>query len=89
MRVVDVGAGLSCIVVAPDGHFMVFDAGNYKDHGASAMLALREMIPYGSTIDLMVISHCDADNLAAAPFICEQYQVKEVWRDGFDSGRTS
>lgn len=81
-RVVDVGAGLCCITVTPDNHYFVFDTGNYKDSGATAALAMDELIPRGSTIDLMVLSHCDADHLAAAAYICKHYTVKEVWRDG-------
>src|SRR4051812_41294759 len=57
VRVVDVGAGLCCVLVTPDHHFMIFDAGNYEDHGVTAMQAIEELIPFGSTIDLMVISH--------------------------------
>lgn len=82
MRVVDVGAGLCCVVETSDGHYMIYDAGNYKDHGETAMTAIQQMIPFDSTIDLLVLSHCDADHLAAVPFICENYHVKEVWRDG-------
>ena len=54
IRVVDVGAGLCCIVKTPDDHYLVYDGGNYEDRGASAMTALRELIPFGSNIDLMV-----------------------------------
>lgn len=86
VQVVDVGAGLCCVVVTPDGHYAVIDAGNYADRGATAMAALERLIPYGATIDLLVLSHCDADHIAAVPFIFENYAVREVWRDGFDNG---
>lgn len=86
VRVVDVGAGLCCVSKTSDGHYFIFDAGNYADHGETAMTAIEHLIPFGSTIDLLVLSHCDADHIAAVPFICENYKVKEIWRDGFDSG---
>jgi len=85
VRVVDVGAGLCCVAKTCDSHYMIYDAGNYRDRGKTAMIAIESMIPPGSTIDLMVLSHRDADHIAAVPFICENYTVKEIWRDGFEA----
>ena len=82
VRVVDVGAGLCCVVVTPDQHHMDYDAGNYKDQGSTAIAAIRELVPAGATIDLLVLSHRDADHLAAAPAICDEYKVQRVIRDG-------
>lgn len=84
VRVVDVGPGLCCVVAMPDDHYMIYDAGNYQDHGNSAMAAIRELIPAGSAVDLMVLSHSDSDHLAAVPAICQAYTVKRVLRDGFE-----
>ncbi len=33
VRVVDVGAGLCCVVEMPGDHYMIYDAGNYTDSG--------------------------------------------------------
>jgi competence protein ComEC len=63
---------------------MIYDAGNWKDNGATAMLAIQEIIPEGSTIDLLVISHSDADHLGAVPEICEKYKLTRVIRDGVE-----
>ena len=85
MRVVDVGAGLCCVVKIPgsDGdHFMIYDAGNYDDKGNSAMKAIREIIPAGSDVDLLVLSHTDSDHLGAVPKICTEYVVKKIVRNG-------
>lgn len=82
IQVVDVGAGLCCVVTAPGPRYMIYDAGNYEDRGVTAMTAIEAAIPYGSNIDLMVISHGDADHLAAVPYICRNYSVRQVWRDG-------
>lgn len=32
VRVIDVGAGLCCVVVMPDNHYMIYDAGYGKCH---------------------------------------------------------
>ena len=48
----------------PGPHFMVYDAGDWRGPGSRACLeAVTDMIPEGSTIDLMVLSHSDADHL--------------------------
>ncbi|HYE63534.1 MAG TPA: MBL fold metallo-hydrolase [Phycisphaerales bacterium] len=82
VRVVDVGAGECCVVSLPDGQFIVYDAGNFQDKGRSAMRAINEIIPDGSEIALLVLSHSDADHLGAVPAICEQYAVRRVIRGG-------
>lgn len=87
VRVVDVGAGECVVVKAPgsDGkdHFMVYDAGNYEDNGKTAIEAIHEIIPEGSMIDLLVLSHSDSDHLAAVPEIMDDYHVKKVIHPGF------
>lgn len=82
IRVVDVGAGLCCVAALPGGRYVVYDAGNYEDRGATAEAAIAELIPAGEEIDLLVLSHTDSDHVAAVPWICENYAVKRVIRPG-------
>lgn len=82
VHVVDVGAGLCCVVNMPGGHHMIYDAGNYTDGGTRAFEAVSELIPEGEEIDLMVLSHSDADHLGAVDEICDAYAVKKVIRSG-------
>jgi beta-lactamase superfamily II metal-dependent hydrolase len=74
VRVVDVGAGECCIIKLPGNHNIIYDAGN-RD---TAMADIEELIPHGDTIDLLVLSHTDADHLGAVDQICEAYKVKSV-----------
>ncbi|MGI8908370.1 MAG: ComEC/Rec2 family competence protein [Candidatus Sumerlaeaceae bacterium] len=83
LRVVDVGAGECCIAKLPGGHYIIYDAGNYQDGGKSALKAIHEFIPKGSDIELLVLSHTDADHVAAVPGICADYHVKRAIRSGF------
>lgn len=87
VRVVDVGAGECVVVKAPgsDGkdHYMVYDAGNYEDSGKTAIEAINEIIPAGSKIDLLVLSHSDSDHIAAVPEIMDAYHVKRVIHAGY------
>jgi beta-lactamase superfamily II metal-dependent hydrolase len=80
LRVVDVGAGLCLVATAPGGHSMVYDAG--KDV-PTCLSAVREIVP-GDTIDLLVLSHSDADHIGAAKAILEAYKVKTIIHPGDD-----
>lgn len=60
VRIVDVGPGLCAVVLVPGGQSMVFDAGYWN--GEHCINAVRALIR-GETIDLIVISHSDADHL--------------------------
>ena len=75
VRVVDVGPGLCAIVRAPDNHFMVFDAGHWN--GQHCISAVRELVTE-DTIDLMVISHSDADHLGDGARILTEKRVRQT-----------
>ncbi|UCG66495.1 MAG: hypothetical protein JSW12_05585 [Deltaproteobacteria bacterium] len=49
-RVIDSGPALCVAVVMPDGHYMIYDAGNYTGGGSEAYESIAEIIPQGSTI---------------------------------------
>jgi beta-lactamase superfamily II metal-dependent hydrolase len=75
VRVVDVGPGLCAVIRAPDDHFMVFDAGHWN--GQHCINAVRELVT-GDSIDLMVISHSDADHLGDAARILGEKRVRQT-----------
>ena len=85
VRVVDVGPGLCTITKTPGGHYMIYDAGRWDD--LRCFTAVSEIIGNG-TIDLMIISHSDADHLGNADEILNAYPVNKIIRTGFqrDSG---
>lgn len=78
VRVVDVGAGECCVIALPNGEHIVYDAGR----GRSGFNAIRNIIPEGEEIALLVLSHSDADHLGAVPDICDKYEVRRVIRGG-------
>lgn len=78
IHVIDVGQGLCCVAKVDGNHYMVYDGGLK----GNAIPNLQDMIPLGSTIDLLVLSHCDYDHCGCTPFICQNYVVKRVLRDG-------
>ena len=94
IRVVDVGAGLCCVIKMPGNHYMIYDAGNHEDMGHAAFKGIMELIPLGTpmhpeAIDLLILSHSDSDHLASVPLICAGYQVKTVFRSGWPKPRNT
>src|SRR4051812_3160246 len=60
VRIVDIGAGLCAVIAVPGGHGMLFDAG--PAGATNCQAAVRELIP-GRHLDLVVLSHSDADHI--------------------------
>jgi glyoxylase-like metal-dependent hydrolase (beta-lactamase superfamily II) len=93
VRVADTGPALCGVVKIPPGegetraHFVIYDAGNYTDRGECAFEKIKEVIPPGSDVDLLVLSHSDSDHLGPVADICDAYKVKRVLRSGYQ--RTS
>jgi len=71
------------VVAMPDGHYMIYDAG----YGDNAIEDVAEIIPDGSRIDLMVLSHTDSDHLGAVREICDLYDIDRIIHSGME--RTS
>ncbi len=87
VRVVDVGAGHCSVIEIPSGHYMVYDAGNYEDGGATCFAAVEAIIPKDKPIDMMVLSHTDSDHLGGVDEILGAYTVKKVLRSGLERDR--
>ena len=79
VRVIDVGAGLCTVVKMPNKKYMIYDASNK----ASDYEGIKKLIPEGSEIELLVLSHNDADHIGAVSKICENFKVKRVIRTGY------
>jgi competence protein ComEC len=84
IRVLDVGAGLCCLIKSPDGHFMIYDAGS----AGGTTAKMQEVLPAGSTVDLLVLSHNDEDHISNVQNICGAYNVKQVLHTGMSRGAT-
>ena len=82
IRVVDVGAGLCAVAVMPQNYYMVYDAGNFVDGGDTCLRAIQSLIPEDDEIDLLILSHSDADHLGAVPELLGAYKVKRIVRSG-------
>lgn len=87
LRVVDVGAGECCVVQMPGDRYMVYDTGerNGQQHEC-AMRGIKKLIPKGSAIELLVLSHTDSDHVGSVPYLCSNYKVRRVIRSGMERG---
>ena len=86
IRILDVGAGHSALVKLPGDKYVIFDAGSDKLLNGNRTLAqIKEYIPAGSEIELLVLSHTDADHINAAEQVIRDYSVKKVLWTGFEA----
>ncbi|UXP31639.1 MBL fold metallo-hydrolase [Reichenbachiella agarivorans] len=72
--VVDVGAGLGCIIKTPEGKYIIYDGGN-SDY---VNTFLNSLYPVGQDIELMILSHTDSDHWRAVDEITADYQIKRA-----------
>jgi beta-lactamase superfamily II metal-dependent hydrolase len=76
VRVVDVGAGLCCVIKTPDNHSIIYDA------GYSAIKGITNLIPIHTTVDYLILSHTDADHIASVPKVCQNYKILNIVHPG-------
>ena len=60
-RVIDTGPGLASVTVIPGGFYMVYDTGR-PERTSLVSTRVFELIPDTAAIDLLVLSHSDADH---------------------------
>lgn len=72
--VVDVGAGLGCIIRTPSGKFIIYDGGN-SDY---VNRFLNDLHDPGGEVDLVIVSHTDSDHWRSIDEIVRDYEVKEA-----------
>jgi glyoxylase-like metal-dependent hydrolase (beta-lactamase superfamily II) len=56
------------------------------DAGRTAIEGIRRMIPPGSDVDLLVLSHTDSDHIGAVPQLMAEYRVKKIVHPTIDRG---
>ena len=85
IRILDVDAGHCALIKLPGEKYVVFDAGSDKTQDGNRTLAqIKEYIPSGSTIELVVLSHTDADHINGAEQVIRDYNVKKLLWTGFE-----
>jgi competence protein ComEC len=83
VTVLDVGQGTASLLEFPKGPVMLIDAGGFSHSSAFDMgkmvvapLLWRKKI---RSVDILVLSHADADHVNGMPYIAANFHVKAVW----------
>ena len=81
--VLDVGAGLCTVTKLPNGEIIVYDCGSSEGKkGKEGKKIIKERLPelidLGSQIDLLILSHTDADHINSTDFLFDNYNIKKV-----------
>ncbi len=74
VHIVDVGAGLGCIIRTPDDKYIIYDGGN----GHHVHKYLRSIYPTGNDIELVIASHTDSDHWEGFEPIARDYNIKNA-----------
>ena len=87
IRILDVGAGHSALIKLPGDKYVIYDAGGSDalQNGSRTFGQIKEYIPVGSTVELLVLSHTDADHINAAEQVVRDYNVRKVMWTGFEA----
>jgi competence protein ComEC len=83
---IDVGQGTSTLMELPGGEVMLDDGGGFSDNRLFDMgrlvlapLLWRKKI---ATVDIMILSHPDADHLNGLIYVARHFHVRELWTNG-------
>jgi len=83
---IDVGQGASTLMELPGGEVILDDGGGFSDNRLFDMgrlvlapLLWRKKI---ATVDVLILSHPDADHLNGLIYIARHFHVRELWTNG-------
>ncbi len=83
---IDVGQGGSTLLELPGGNVILYDGGGFSDNRffdmgkqVVAPLLWQKKI---ATVDILILSHPDADHLNGLIYIAENFGVRELWTNG-------
>ena len=89
LTVMDVGQGSAALVELPRGGVILVDGGGFSDNSrfdvgafVVAPFLWRKKI---CTLDLVVLSHPNADHMNGLLYILRNFRVKEIWTNGESS----
>jgi competence protein ComEC len=83
---IDVGQGGSTLMELPGGKVILYDGGGFSDNRFFDM-GKRVVAPFLwkkkiATVDILILSHANADHLNGLIYIAEQFNVRELWTNG-------
>jgi competence protein ComEC len=83
---IDVGQGASTLLELPGGKVILADGGGFSDNRLFDMgrLVLAPVLWHKkiATVDIMILSHPNADHLNGLIYIARHFNVRELWTNG-------
>jgi len=79
IHIIDVGCGSMAIILNPDGTKVVLDCNLTKDNSSDILLYARRVLGNGSSIDVFINSHRDADHMRSIIDLHTQHPIKTIW----------
>lgn len=86
---IDVGQGSCNVIKLPDGRLILYDAGHFMGNGNTSYSQIAQVIGPNSEIELMVLSHTDADHMGAAGHLLSRHPVKTLVHTGYEKSKIS
>lgn len=86
MTVIDVDAGMSAVVELPDNKLIVMDAGLYN---RAHEYIMKKYNKDSFEIDMLVLSHTDADHWGSAKELVRDYKVNKILRTNYRANKRS
>ncbi len=84
LYVLDVGQGDALLIITPDGKQLLIDGG--ADPQVLLARVGTHLPPWDRTLDMLVLTHADADHLGGLPGVLERYEVNLVLQPGLADG---
>jgi len=79
IHIIDVGCGSMAIILNPDGTKVVLDCNLTKDNSSDILSYARRVLGNGSSIDVFINSHRDADHMRSIIDLHTQHPIKTIW----------
>ena len=88
LTAIDVGQGEALLMALPDGKIVMVDGGGFPDYGGSVRSTFdvgeHVVSPYLwsrsiQKIDVLAVSHLDADHAGGVPALLRNFSVGELW----------
>lgn len=79
---VDVEGGAATLLVTPNGQLVLVDTGNPGDRDASRIEAVVEGVIGADHIDVVIVTHYDADHVGGVPDLAQRVPIDEFWDHG-------
>lgn len=92
VRIIDVGQGHAAVARLPNKEaacgysYVVYDTGRYSEH---TLRGIKSVLKAHKVIDLLVLSHTDADHIGGAKAVLQEYAVTAIIRPGLVRYRKS